>query len=124
MTFTKTISIFMINGSLGLDSFSKCTRRRLQGRTNYLGMTTLRPLGSPAWLLFKPPTGRSGDQVKEQQLDLLCYVWKGLTASGLRLKGSHVTAPLLAMVTSPHPSPFTPPSPQKGPDSTPCCVWV
>ena len=81
MTFTKTISIFMTNGNLGLDSFSKCTRQRLKGRINCLGTTTLRPLGSPPWLFFKLPTGRSGDQVKKRPLEPLCYVWKGSTTS-------------------------------------------
>lgn len=35
MTFTKTISIFMTNGNLGLDSFSKCTRQT-QGENQLL----------------------------------------------------------------------------------------
>ena len=55
-------------------------KARLKGRINCLG-TTRRPLGSPAWLLFKLPAGRSEDQVKKQQLEPLCYVWKGSTTS-------------------------------------------
>ena len=58
----------------------KVHKARLKGRINCLG-TTQRPLGSPAWLLFKLPAGRSEDQVKKQQLEPLCYVWKGSTTS-------------------------------------------